>query len=82
MGYRGKLREQQQARDLRAQAWTMQEIADHLGVSKSSVSLWVRDVEFEPKPRRSRRYGARQRPPPVKGPSAMATCTSPTATRA
>lgn len=52
MGYRGKLGERQRARELRAQGWTLQEIADELGVSKSSVSLWVRDVEFEPKPRR------------------------------
>jgi hypothetical protein len=60
MGYRGKLREQHQARELRAQAWTLQEIADHLGVAKSSVSLWVRDVEFNPKPRRTdRRYGGK-----------------------
>jgi len=51
MGYRGMVAEQGQARDLRAEAWTLQEIADELGVAKSSVSLWVRDVEFEPKPR-------------------------------
>ena len=51
MGYRGKVGDQNRARDLRAQAWTLQEIADELGVAKSSVSLWVRDVIFEPKPR-------------------------------
>jgi transcriptional regulator with XRE-family HTH domain len=51
VGYRGKTVEQQRARELRAQAWTLQEIADELGVSRSSASLWVRDVEFEPKPR-------------------------------
>jgi hypothetical protein len=51
MGYRGKLAEQMRARELRAQSWTLQAIADELGVSKSSVSLWVRDVEFVPKPR-------------------------------
>ena len=43
--------EQGLARDLRAEAWTLEEIADELGVAKSSVSLWVRDVEFEPRPR-------------------------------
>lgn len=59
MGYRGKLEEQDQARQLRAQSWTLQEIAAKLGVSKSSVSLWVRDVEFTPRPRRNRNYGAR-----------------------
>jgi hypothetical protein len=31
----------------------MPEIAEELGVSKSSVSLWVRDVEFDRKARRS-----------------------------
>ena len=51
MGYRGKTIEQQRARDLRAQAWTLQEIADELGVSRSSASVWVRDVRFEPRPR-------------------------------
>lgn len=63
MGYRGKIREQNEARRLRAQAWTLQEIAEHLGVSKSSVSLWVRDVEFTPKPRKDRRYGAHETRP-------------------
>ena len=51
MGYGGKVREQQRARELRADAWTLQDIATELGVSKSSVSLWVRDVEFTPRPR-------------------------------
>lgn len=51
MGYRGKVAEQNRACDLRAEAWTLQEIADELGVAKSSVSLWVRDVVFVPKPR-------------------------------
>ncbi len=55
MGYRGKLEEQERARELRAKAWTLQEIADELGVAKSSVSLWVRDVEFDRTARRSRR---------------------------
>jgi len=62
MGYRGLVEEQGQARDLRAEAWTLQEIADELGVAKSSVSLWVRDVEFEPKPRAKT---ARRREPNV-----------------
>ena len=55
MGYGGKVREQQRARELRAEAWTLQDIAIELGVSKSSVSLWVRDVEFTPNPRRRTR---------------------------
>jgi len=59
MGYRGKLREQEEARRLRAQNLTLQDIADQLGVAKSSVSLWVRDVPFTPS---KRRYGPRRRP--------------------
>lgn len=51
MGYRGKLDQRQQARTLRAQSWTLAEIADELRVSKASVSVWVRDVEFVPRPR-------------------------------
>lgn len=55
MGYRGKIDEQNRARDLRAQAWTLHDIAVELGVATSSVSIRVRDVEFEPQPRRSGR---------------------------
>lgn len=62
MGYRGKLAEQERARQLRARAWTLQEIADELGVAKSSVSIWVRDVDFEPRPRSRGRSARRQRP--------------------
>lgn len=67
MGYRGKLVEQTQARKLRAEGMTLNEIATALGVSKSSASLWVRDVEFEPRPQRTgpRRLGARQRGPNI-----------------
>jgi hypothetical protein len=54
MGYRGKLREQELARELWAHNLTLQDIADQLGVSKSSVSLWVRDVPFTPT---KRQYG-------------------------
>ena len=60
MGYRGKLKERERARQLRAAAWTLQAIADELGVAKSSVSLWVRDVSFTPRPvggSRARRLG-------------------------
>lgn len=55
MGYGGKLKEQQLARELRAKSWTLADIAEELGVSKSSVSVWVRDVEFTPNPRRAAR---------------------------
>ena len=61
MGYRGKVEEQQLARDVRARSMTLQDIATELGVAKSSVSLWVRDVEFTPS---KRRYGAQRRPHP------------------
>lgn len=47
MGCRGKVALQEQARDLRLQGRTLKEIADELGVSKSSVSLWVRDLGIE-----------------------------------
>jgi hypothetical protein len=44
---------------MRAAGATLQAIAEQLGVSKSSVSLWVRDVPFTPSPRR---YGPHRRP--------------------
>ena len=47
MGYRGKVDERQQARQLRRTGLPLGEIAVQLGVAKSSVSLWVRDVEFD-----------------------------------
>lgn len=63
MGYRGKVREQEQARELRAHGKTLKEIADQLGVAKSSVSLWVRDVPFTPS---KRRRGAQRRRQPLR----------------
>jgi Homeodomain-like domain len=60
MGYRGKLVERERARRLRASGLPMAEIATRLGVSRSSVSLWVRDVAFEPRPRDTR--GRRRAP--------------------
>jgi transcriptional regulator with XRE-family HTH domain len=60
MGYRGKLSEQQQARQLRRAGLPLAEIASRLGVSKSSVSLWVREVSFDPLPRPPR--GRRRAP--------------------
>jgi transcriptional regulator with XRE-family HTH domain len=58
MGYRGKVAEQERARALRAQGWTMPDIAAELGVSRGSVSLWTRDVPFEARPReRARNRG-------------------------
>jgi transcriptional regulator with XRE-family HTH domain len=58
MGYRGKVEQQEQARILRAQNLTLADIASQLDVSKSSVSLWVRDVPFTPS---KRRHGAQRR---------------------
>lgn len=58
MGYRGKVEEQERARVMRAEGMTLMAIATQLGVSKSAVSLWVRDVEFTPSPRR---YGPQRR---------------------
>jgi len=62
MGYRGKLAERQQARQLRRAGLPLAEIAGRLGVSKSSVSLWVRDVAFEPVPRAGPVRGRRREP--------------------
>ena len=62
MGYRGKLEAQEKARALRAQNRTLADIAERLGVAKSSVSLWVRDVPFTPSPRRT---GPRRRRNPL-----------------
>jgi transcriptional regulator with XRE-family HTH domain len=44
VGYRGKTAEQERARELRAEGWTYTEICTELGVSKSSVSLWCREI--------------------------------------
>jgi len=63
MGYRGKVKEQEQARALRARNLTLADIARILGVSKSSVSLWVRDVPFTPS---RRRYGSQRRRQPLR----------------
>jgi len=49
MGYRGKVVEQARAAALRGEGWTVPEIAAELGVSRSSVSLWVRDVPYVPR---------------------------------
>jgi transcriptional regulator with XRE-family HTH domain len=63
MGYRGKVEQQEQARAMRARNMTLQDIATELGVSKSSVSLWVRNVEFTPS---KRRMGPQQRLHPAR----------------
>lgn len=53
---------------MRARNMTLQDIADELGVSKSSVSLWVRDVPFSPSKRRT---GAQQRLHPARAAKLM-----------
>ncbi len=53
--------ERERARELRAESWTLAEIGAELGVAKSSVSVWVRDVDFTPRPRST----ARRRGPNV-----------------
>jgi transcriptional regulator with XRE-family HTH domain len=63
MGYRGKVEAQARARVMRARNMTLQDIAAELGVSKSSVSLWVRDVPFTPSKRRT---GPQRRPHPAR----------------
>ncbi len=62
MGYRGKVAEREQARLLRARGTTLADIAAQLGVAKSSVSIWVRDVPFTPSKRRT---GPHRRPHPA-----------------
>jgi Putative ATPase subunit of terminase (gpP-like) len=61
MGYAGYVEQRERARVLRAQAWTLAEIAAELGVARSSVSIWCRDVEFDAKPR-NRGTGAGRKP--------------------
>jgi hypothetical protein len=41
-----KTRERTEARRLRRLGWSVKEIERHLGVSRSSVSLWVRDIRL------------------------------------
>ena len=52
MGYRGKVIEQERARHLRARGWALADIAEELGVAKSSASRWCRDVDPGPRPER------------------------------
>ncbi len=48
-----KTEEQRIARELRAEAWSVKQIARHLGASTSSVSVWVRDVPLSTRERRA-----------------------------
>ena len=44
-----KTKEREKAIELRRQQWTYAEIAEHLNVSKGTVSLWLRDVPYKPR---------------------------------
>ena len=49
MGYVGKLKLRLKAREFRKKGFSIKEIQKRLGVSKSSVSLWVRDIKLTKK---------------------------------
>lgn len=46
MGYRGKVALQLKARELRQKGYSVKQIEKELGVSRSSVSIWCRDVKL------------------------------------
>lgn len=54
MGYRGKVDERERAKALRSAGWTVPDIALEVGVARSSVATWVRDVPVVLGPRRLR----------------------------
>lgn len=64
MFVRRKERERKRARELRQQGWSLPRIADEVGVAKSSVSLWVRDL---PRPRFDRGRPSRKKLPMLGG---------------
>ena len=74
MGYGGKYEEQAKARELRARSWSLNEIAIELGVSKSSVSIWVRDVDFVPRPRNRGHPAGPKHPMRLKKEAEIARC--------
>lgn len=45
---KAKPEDRERARELRRLGWSYKKIVEELGVSKSSVSLWVRDIELTP----------------------------------
>lgn len=44
MGYMGKIALQEKARDLRQRGFSIKEIEKRLGISRSSASIWTRDI--------------------------------------
>lgn len=65
MGYRGKVEQQARARELRLAGWSLVDIARELGVSKSSVSLWVRDLGVVIEQRRNGFWNSTDNPHPA-----------------
>ncbi len=74
MGYGGKSAEQERARELRAESWTLAAIAEELDVAKSSVSVWTRDVAFVPRPRNRCHAGHKPHPMKVKKEAELERC--------
>jgi transcriptional regulator with XRE-family HTH domain len=66
-----KTEDQRRARELRAQGWSVKEIERELGVSRSSVSAWVRAVELTPD-QRARLIARSRLGPIVAGPKKAA----------
>jgi hypothetical protein len=64
MFVRARTAEQLEARRLRAEGWSLRRIARALGVSLSSASLWVRDVEVPPGPEQTAPAPAAETGPP------------------
>jgi transposase-like protein len=65
MFVQSKHREREAARERRKQGWSLAAIAAALGVAKSSVSVWVRDITPPAPPRPERRAGRPSGPPCV-----------------
>ena len=75
MGNGGKWRERERARELRAQSWTLQAIANELGVAKGTVSVWVRDIiDFTPNPRNRGHSSMKPHPMKVKKEAEIERC--------
>jgi predicted transcriptional regulator len=49
MEYAGKLKLKQKARELRKKGWSVRAIEKKLGVSRSSVSFWIRNIKLTKK---------------------------------
>jgi hypothetical protein len=74
MGNHGKPAERQRARELRARSWTLRAIADELGVAKGTASVWVRDVDFVPRPRNRGHPAGPKHPMRLKKEAEIAQC--------